>query len=63
MVSGEVADQGRPVSASVLLVAAAIVDVQATATGRPHWRDVADELTTYAAQLVADEPTEAEATA
>jgi len=43
------------VEASVLLVAAAIVDVQAAATGRPHWRHVADELTAYAAQLVADE--------
>lgn len=44
--------------ASVLLVAAAIVDVQATATGRSHWRRVADELTEYAAQLVADEPSQ-----
>jgi hypothetical protein len=54
-VSAPRADQGRPVEASVLLVAAAIVDVQAAATGRPHWRHVADELTAYAAQLVADE--------
>lgn len=42
---------GAPVKASVLLVAAAIVDVQAKATGRAHWRSVADELTAYAALL------------
>lgn len=53
--SARAADEGRQVRASVLLVAAAIVDVQASATGRTHWRDVADELTAYAAQLVPGE--------